>query len=154
MNIQKRPVGAPRTLSPPPEDMIVFGEEMIEWIKSNKPLHIKEFYARYKGLSRNTWQGLIKLKEFVGYYELGLDLISTNYIDGTINPSISHRFIRHYFKEIKEEETEQKEEDHQYQKKLAEFIHTMRKEMTETVSEDVKAQFESLMNQITNMKRK
>jgi len=37
---------------------------------------------------------------------------------------------------------------------LAEFIHTMRKEMTETVSEDVKAQFESLMNQITNMKRK
>jgi len=146
--------GRPRTVSLEPKEMIKLGEEMLQWLVDNKAIHVKQWYSLEKGISKKQWKMMIDLPEFTPYYELALNLVSIKYIDGTINNSIAQRFIRHYFEEVRTDDTIQKQEDQQFQKDLAAFVHTMRKEMTETVSEDVKAQFDSLMNQITRMQSK
>ena len=144
----------PRSITPESKDLIALGKEMVEWVKKNKPIHIKEFYCIHKMILFKDWDAYTQKTEFLPYYETAMGLVSLNYINGTINPSIAQRFIRVYFKDVRLEEDAVKIKDHDLQKKLAEFVHTMRKEMTETVSDDVKAQFEALMTQISNMKSK
>ncbi len=105
------PGGAPRTVSPPPNEMIALGEEMIAWVIANKPNHISAWYSGHKRYTYKEWQVKIKLPEFVGYYEQALSLIAQNYLDGTVPPAIANRFIRLYFKDTKNQEDADKQAD-------------------------------------------
>lgn len=96
--------GCPRTVSPSPEEMIELGKEMVAWVKENKPIHIKQWYCIEKMILYNTWKTYIQRPEFIPYYEIAMGLVSLNYINGTINASIAQRFIRVYFKDVKNEE--------------------------------------------------
>lgn len=100
------PVGRPRTVSLTQEEMITLGEEMLEWVKLNDPIHLKCWYSIEKSFTYNEWDTFTKRPEFVPYYEKALAIVSLKYIDGTINQSIAQRFLRGYFKEMKLEEDE------------------------------------------------
>lgn len=103
---RKGPGGAPRTVTPPEEEMIALGKEMIDWVSRNRPLHINQWYSVHKGILWETYKEYCRRAEFAPYNERALAIIGENYINGTVNASIAHRFMRHYFKDIKEDENE------------------------------------------------
>jgi hypothetical protein len=99
-------VGRPRTVSPPPVDMIELGKEMVAWVKANDPLHLSEWYTIQKGYVYSQWETMIKRPEFVGYYEQALKLIGIKYLDknSNIRDGISQRWQRIYFADLREQE--------------------------------------------------
>ncbi|HWY36247.1 MAG TPA: hypothetical protein VNX68_16495, partial [Nitrosopumilaceae archaeon] len=58
------PAGRPRTSTPPPEEMIKLGEEMLEWIKVNKPLHLSEWYSGEMFITSKVWDTMQVAPEF------------------------------------------------------------------------------------------
>lgn len=102
------PAGRPRTSTPPPEEMIKLGEEMLEWIKINKPLHLSEWYSGEMFITSKVWDTMQVAPEFFPYYEKALKIIGKQYLDKTskVRDSISHRWLRVYFKDLKREEDE------------------------------------------------
>jgi hypothetical protein len=102
------PAGRPRTSTPPPEEMIKLGEEMLEWIKVNKPLHLSEWYSGEMFITSKVWDTMQVAPEFFPYYEKALRMIGKQYLDKTskVRDSISHRWLRVYFKDLKREEDE------------------------------------------------
>ena len=97
-------MGRPRTVSLEPEEMVALGKEMVEWVKSNKPIHLKQWYGIEKDFVRKQWRTMKECPEFLPYYEKALNIISINYIDGEINPSIAQRFLRIYFDDLRDQE--------------------------------------------------
>ena len=55
---------------------------------------------------------------------------------------------------LKYDRRDEKLFDHDLQKKMVEFMHALKKETMETVSDEVKQQFNSLMDQITRLQQK
>lgn len=102
------PAGAPRTVSLPPEEMISLGEEMVLWVKKNKAtiLHLNEWYSIEKGITFNEWDTFHKRPEFIKYYEQAMAIIGNKYLDDNSNvrDSITQRWQRVYFKDLKREE--------------------------------------------------
>ena len=109
--VDKPSIGRPRTTTPPVDQVIELGKELVEWAKSAKTKKEKlercryaDWYSLEKGMLRKDWEALTQKPEFLVYYEQTRNVLAKNYIDGTINPSIAHRFMRHYCPEVKEEE--------------------------------------------------
>lgn len=100
--------GRPRTASLPPKEMIELGKEMVAWVKKNNPMHIKQFYSIHKKILFKDWDAMTQLPEFLPYYEQAMAQISLQYIDKTssIRDSIAHRFLRLYFREVRNQEDE------------------------------------------------
>lgn len=96
--------GRPRTTSLPKNDMIELGKEMIAWVKENNPIHLKQWYSIEKSITYNEWKAMQQLPEFLPYYEQALNIVSLNYINGNINPSLAQRWLRVYFKDLKAQE--------------------------------------------------
>jgi hypothetical protein len=97
----------------PSEEVIKLGEALVKWATEitddNEPLRSRfcEWYTLPEiGLIKKEWEALIKLDEFRGYYERAQAALGRRLIDGTINPSIGHRFMWHYVPEAKEQELE------------------------------------------------
>jgi hypothetical protein len=103
-----RPVGRPRTVSPPPEELENLGQEMLDWVSKNNPIHLSEWYSFQKFYTENAWKTMIVRPEFVGYYETALKMVGIKYLkkDSNIDSSVKHRWQRVYFKDLKEEEDE------------------------------------------------
>ncbi len=104
--------GAPRTVTPEPDELIKLGQEMVAWVKEHNPLHLNMWFSVEKGILWETFKAYIQKPEFLPYYEQARALVAKNYMNGTVNPSIAHRFIRIYCKDVKEEENEQLELQH------------------------------------------
>lgn len=99
--------GRPRTVSLPPDDMVKLGEEMLEWLQNNPDtLHLSKWYSQTKMFTYKQWDTFTKAPEFFPYYEKALSIVAEKYIDGTIHPSISQRFLRIYFKDVRDSEDE------------------------------------------------
>lgn len=100
------PAGRPRTVSLPKEEMIKLGKEMVKWVKENDPLHLSEWYTIEKGYTYNEWKTMHVAPEFFPYYEQALKIVGRKYLDknSNIRDGISHRWLRVYFKDFKEEE--------------------------------------------------
>lgn len=103
-------MGTYRTVTPPDEELIKLGKELVEWAEEKtKDLRctFPEFYCAKKGYIEKEWD-LIKRKDvFVPYYEKARIALRKRFIDGTVNPSIAHRFLRIYFPEIRRSEDEE-----------------------------------------------
>lgn len=121
------PVGAPRTNSPSPEEMVELGKEMLAWVYENNPLHIKQWYSIKKGILYKDWKAMIQLSEFLPYYEQAVSYVSLQYLDKTSNirDSVSHRFLRVYFKDVKDEEDE-----------TAAFLEQLKNDSSNTISQE------------------
>lgn len=102
------PGGRPREVSPPYEEMILLGEEMIKWVIENDPYHLSQWYCGEKGIIFSTWETMRKRPEFVTYYEKAMLIIGKKYLakDSIIEPSLKHRFLRLYFKDLRKQENE------------------------------------------------
>lgn len=100
----KNPVGAPRTTSPEKQELIKLGEEMVAWVTKHKPLHLSHWYTQQKMILYKDWKTYIQKPEFLPYYERALSLVGSNCLDGALDKSIAQRFLRIYFKDLKEEE--------------------------------------------------
>lgn len=108
----KNPVGRPRVTSFTTEEMIALGEEMLEWIKKNNPIHLSMWYTVEKGFIYKEWKAFLQIPEFLPYYEQALRLVGTQYLrkDSDVEPSLKQRWQRVYFKDVKDQEDEDLQE--------------------------------------------
>lgn len=103
--------GRPRTVIPEDDELIELGKKMVEYFSEpTKEVRcmFSQWYTR-QGFKLNQWKQMITQPVFQSYHEQARMLIATNHTNGTINPSIAHRFLRHYAPEVKEEENEELE---------------------------------------------
>jgi hypothetical protein len=113
------PAGRPRTTSFDPAEMIALGEEMILWIKARPDiLHLSEWYTIEKGFIYKEWKAFIQMPEFLPYYEKALKLVGLKYLDkeSRVRDGISHRWMRVYFPDLREEEEATKDADSERKK--------------------------------------
>jgi len=147
--------GRPRTVSRTPEEMIALGEEMVKWVEANKPLHLNEWYAIEKMILYNEWKAFQTNAEFAPYYKKCLAMVSKNYINGTINSSIAHRFMNVYFKDVREEEREsvkhKLEQEYEFKKNLLELEIKLKANTDGQVNEEIKESYKALMNQFSQL---
>jgi len=101
--------GRPRTAIPSKEELIELGEDLVRWAsaphKKGEPLRLRycEWYTE-KGFVRKQWKEFFDKEEFSTYYERAQSILARKYIDGTVNQSIAHRYLRIYDPDVKEEE--------------------------------------------------
>jgi len=114
--------GRPRHFNYPKEKMIALGEEMVAWVKLNEPkiLHLSEWYTIEKGFTYNEYKMFIQREEFLPYYEQAMRIIGRKYLDknSIVRDSISHRWQRIYFKDLREQEDQDKDDEVERQKKV------------------------------------
>lgn len=102
------PAGRPRTVSLPPDEMIKLGEDMIEWVKQNDPLHLSAWYSIEKNITDREWEMYQCCPEFSPYYEKALKMIGQKYLnkDSNVREGASQRWQRVYFKDLRKQEDE------------------------------------------------
>lgn len=103
-----RKVGAPRTVSLPEEDMVALGQEMVDWVIKNEPLHLAQWWAVEKMITEKQWDTYQQKEEFIPFYRKALTLIGLKYLskESPIDPNLKNRWQRVYFKDLKKEEDE------------------------------------------------
>ncbi len=128
--------GRPRTSTPPPEEMIKLGEEMLEWVEKNNPLHLSEWWSIEKFITSKVWENMQVAPEFSPYYERALRIIGKQYLDKTSNvrEGVSQRWQRVYFKDLRKEEDE-----------TARYLQSLKLEELEKQTPEVLEKFSSLM---------
>jgi hypothetical protein len=100
--------GRPRTSIPQKDELIELGKDLVEWAFSqqkNGPIRVRfcDWYTD-RGFVRKQWETFRTLPEFIWYYEKARSLMSLRYVDGTVNQSIAHRYLRMYDPELRDEE--------------------------------------------------
>lgn len=107
----RHPGGAPRTVSPSPEEMIVLGQEMVKWCSDNKPLHLSQWWSVHKDISDDDWETMKKRPEFIRYYTKAMRIIGYSYLDkdSKVDVRIKDRWQRVYFKDLRKQEDEDAE---------------------------------------------
>ena len=105
--------GAPRTVCPPPEEMIELGKEMIAWVQEHQPVHLSEWWSFEKFFTKAAWKNMCDRSEFAPYYEKALLLVGQQYLrkDSPVEPSLKQRWQRVYHKDLRDQEDEDKEKD-------------------------------------------
>lgn len=139
--------GRPRTTTPPPEEVIKLGEDLVQWI--NEPCPDGQFrnrwcewYAIKHNMIKEEWKLLLQKPEFRPYYEKAQAYLGSKWINGDINHSIAHRFLRIYCPEVKDEEDEKTAND--IRLKIEAETSAAR-----TVTQDVIDKYNAMMAQIT-----
>ena len=154
---KKNPVGAPRTVSPPKEDMIKLGKEMVAWVKANEPdvFHLSQWYTIEKMFTYNQWKGFLQFKEFLPYYEIALKIVGKKYIDGTVNPAIAQRWQRSYFKDLREEEDQDVQDklDRELAHKKRVIEHEVETKAASEISKGIAPNDQHLVNILKELKK-
>jgi hypothetical protein len=101
----------PRTVSLPAAEMEVLGSEMVKWVSQSQPLHLSEWYTIHRGFTYNEWKTFLQREEFIPYYERALKIVGKHYLNGDVHPSIAQRWLRIYFKDLREREDADKDAD-------------------------------------------
>lgn len=101
--------GRPRTAIPEKKELIELGKELVKWAKEknkkgeNIRVRFCDWYTE-KGFVRKQWEHMTEKPEFQWYHEQSRALLSLRYIDGTVNQSIAHRYLRMYDPELRDSE--------------------------------------------------
>jgi hypothetical protein len=101
--------GRPRTSSPEKKELIELGKDLVDW--ASKP-YVKgeRLRARFcdwytaRGFVRAQWEDFRDKPEFSWFYEQARSLMAERYLDGTVNASIAHRYLRIYDPELRDAE--------------------------------------------------
>lgn len=100
--------GRPRTSIPEKEELIELGKDLLAWASEKKKGELRarwcEWYACKHFFIRKQWKRMLDTEEFRPYYEAAQPYLAEKWIDGTINQSIAHRYLRIYDPELKEHE--------------------------------------------------
>lgn len=106
----------PRTAIPEKEELIQLGKDLVAWAsekqQKGETLRIRycDWYTE-KGFVRKQWEEFRDKKEFSWYYEKARRLLALKYIDGTVEKSIAHRYLRMYDPELKDAEDKDAEDN-------------------------------------------
>jgi hypothetical protein len=107
------PGGRPRTCVPEKEELIKLGEDLLKWASEVQHGELRcrwcEWYAKKHFFIRTQWKRMLDTPEFRPYYEAAQPYLAEKWIDGTINQSIAHRYLRIYDPELKESEDQDAE---------------------------------------------
>ena len=105
--------GRPRTVSFSPDEMIALGEEMIEWVKANKPIHLSMWYTQEKDFTDEQWDTFRKNPQFFHYYTKALKLVGYSYLDkdSQVDVRLKDRWQRVYFKDLRQSEDQDADEN-------------------------------------------
>jgi hypothetical protein len=102
------PAGRPRTSVPEKAELIALGEDLVAWASEKKKGELRcrwcEWYAKKHFFIRAQWKRMVDTEEFRPYYETAQAYLAERWIDGTINQSIAHRYLRIYDPELRDEE--------------------------------------------------
>lgn len=100
--------GRPRTVSPEPDELMKLGEEMVEWVRIHKPIHLSQWYTMEKDIPDNVWNTYRQRPEFMHYYTKALKLVGYQYLDkeSQVDVRLKDRWQRVYFKDLREQEDE------------------------------------------------
>lgn len=146
----KKPIGRPRTTTPCDEELIKLGEELVQWATEDVPrkeklkrLRFADWYSLKKGMLRKEWDLLCEKPIFQVYYEQTRNALANNYVDGTISPSIAHRFMRHYCPEVKQEENE-----------LIAYEARVKADKDKEVADEYKEKFDATLDQLKKLRDK
>lgn len=102
-------LGRPRTSSPQDDELILLGQDLVAWAseksKKGEPLRVRfcDWYTD-QGFVRKQWEDFRDKPAFSWYYEKARALMAGRYVDGTVNQSIAHRYLRIYDPELRDEE--------------------------------------------------
>lgn len=99
--------GVSRKTSFSPDEMILLGIEMVQWLKEHpETLHLSEWYTIEKMFLYNEWKAFIQRPEFLPYYEVALKIVGKQYLDknSDVRNGVAERWQRVYFKDIREQE--------------------------------------------------
>lgn len=106
----KKKLGRPRTLLPKDDEEIHrLGEELVAWAVDNpkkEKYHLTQWFLMEKMFSPNLFHVLEHNEIFIPYLKIAKAHLSFQYVNGTINPSIAHRFMRLYFDDVKKDEND------------------------------------------------
>jgi hypothetical protein len=101
--------GRPRSRIPEKEELIEFGKDLVQWAsekqKKGETIRVRfcDWYTD-RGFIRKQWELFRNLPEFSWYYERARSLLALRYVDGTVNQSIAHRYLRMYDPEVRDDE--------------------------------------------------
>jgi hypothetical protein len=101
--------GRPRTSIPEKKELVELGEKLVKWASDkttkNDALRVRycDWYTEL-GFVRKQWEHMREKPEFQWYYEKARSLLGLRYIDGTVNQSIAHRYLRIYDPELRDSE--------------------------------------------------
>ncbi len=104
------PGGRPRTTSPSPEECIELGKDLVKWATEKtkeKRLLLSQWWSLKHHMLRDEWKALKHIPEFLPYYHEAQVAMAIKTIDGTMEKSFGHRYIRLYDRELVEEENNQ-----------------------------------------------
>jgi hypothetical protein len=119
------PGGRPRTSSPSPEECIELGKDLVEWVTeetTEKRLLFSQWWSLKQGMLKKEWKALKEIPQFLPYYEQAQSALALKAIDGTMEKSFGHRYIRLYDRELIEEENNQARFDAELKKMSTEDI--------------------------------
>lgn len=135
------------------EELISYGTEMIDWCEKNRPLHLSFWYTCEKWITYNHWKSMIQRPVFLPYYERAIRMVSENCLDGTINAGISHRFIRIYFRDVRDGEDKDLDDkvEREVKKRVKEIEaeYRLKSEVLNAVAPDIANKFDAIMDQFT-----
>lgn len=106
--------GRPRTRVPEKEELIELGKKLVAWAEKkhedgeNIRVRFCDWYTA-EGFVMKQWEHMREKPEFQWYYERARSIMALRYVDGTVNQSIAHRYLRIYDPEVRFEEDQQKE---------------------------------------------
>ena len=117
------PGGRPRSAIPEKAELIELGKKLVLWASEKKKrgeairVRFCDWYTE-EGFVRKQWEHMTEKPEFQWYHERARTLLSLRYIDGTVNQSIAHRYLRMYDPELRDEENKD-EKDKELRKAAA-----------------------------------
>lgn len=99
--------GRPRKIPQSDDELEQIGIELIDWCHADpiNNLTFALFHTQY-GILRKEWKCIIQIPVFLPFYEQARAILSINFLNGNVNPSIAHRYIRIYDRDVAEEEDE------------------------------------------------
>lgn len=119
MENEKKTHGRPRTI-PEDEELVELGKELVEWAHEKTDewrVRWAEWYTA-KGFIRKQWDRMIDTPSFRVYYERAQCGLAKKFLNGTVNQSLAHRFLRIYCPEVAAEEDKVKENDLRIKKEI------------------------------------
>lgn len=102
--------GRPRTEIPSPEECVELGKDFVQWATeetSEWRCLVQQWYCLKHGISRRQWKLLKLAPEFSPYYEMGMVAMAKKAVDGSMEKSFGHRYLRLYCQDLRDEENEQ-----------------------------------------------
>lgn len=139
------PGGAPRTVSPPPEEVIKLGEDLLKWMseKTNEKRTVWALWYTSHWLLEKDWKNLKQRPEFVPYYERARALMANKLHNDVLEKGIAHRYLRLYDRELCAHEDEDKR-----------YEYELKKQVQDPINEETNFRHNELMEAVTKLQTK